>query len=91
MKLLLYCDGSKTRSVQLKTEPYARQTVVLHFLVRVCVCVFVCVCVCVHNAYIILVCNTTYCMLADGNDLLQRPDMLDLLNSFINYYLKHLS
>ena len=59
------------------------------FYISLCVCV--CVCVCVHNAYIILVCNTTYCMLADGNDLLQRPDMLDLLNSFINYYLKHLS
>ena len=30
-------------------------------------------------------------MLAVGNDLLQLSDMLDLVNSFINYYLKYLS
>jgi len=30
-------------------------------------------------------------MLAVGNDLLQLSDMLDLVNSFISYYLKYLS
>jgi hypothetical protein len=77
-----YCDASKTRGVQLKTEPDARQTVALHFLMRACVRVYVCSCV---------ICNTTYCMLAVGNDLLQFSDMLDLVNSFINYCLKYLS